>query len=144
MAKTGVTKKKVIMFSLIAFLIIAVVGGGIFSFFYYATYSNGTRSGVVMKVSKKGYVFKTWEGELHVDGLSPDKRSSNQLSSVWRFSVEQSERELVQKLENYAQTGERVTLHYVERYKTFPWRGDEVYFVTAVEPRKAKEAESQE
>ncbi len=35
-----------------------------FSFLYYATYSEGIRSGELIKFSHKGMLFKTWEGEI--------------------------------------------------------------------------------
>ena len=39
-------------------------------FMYYANYSEGYRAGVPMKISKKGVVFKTHEGQLNIGGLS--------------------------------------------------------------------------
>ena len=47
---------------LAAVLILSVVS--YFTFVYYATYSEGVRSGQLIKFSHKGVAFKTWEGEI--------------------------------------------------------------------------------
>ncbi len=92
-------------------------------FRYFANYSNGTRSGVVMKISKKGVAFKTLEGQLDVGTIN----------DPWHFSVMESEdSELAQTLKEVERTGERVQLQYVEKYIQVPWRGDTKYFVTSV------------
>ena len=36
----------------------------IYAFIYFVPYSEGVRSGELIKISNKGVVFKTWEGEL--------------------------------------------------------------------------------
>jgi len=46
---------------LIAVLIIAI---GVLAFFYFGKFSDGYRSGKIMKVSERGVVFKTWEGQM--------------------------------------------------------------------------------
>jgi hypothetical protein len=46
----------------VSFVIILLIGGGVFSFFYYGAYSSGYRAGKIMKITKKGYLFKTYEG----------------------------------------------------------------------------------
>src|SRR6187549_3359500 len=50
------------------------------------TYSEGTRSGVLTKISKRGYVFKTYEGELNVGGLNQGDGTIMPLS-IFHFSV---------------------------------------------------------
>jgi hypothetical protein len=45
----------------------SIVAFGAFMFF--ANYSEGVRSGVLMKISKKAYVFKTHEGQLNIGGF---------------------------------------------------------------------------
>ena len=99
-------------------LIIAV-----FLFFYYANYSSGTRAGIVMKISKKGVLFKTNEGMLDVGTIN----------DPWDFSVASNKREILQALNEVQKTGERVQLHYQEKYVHLFWRGDTKYFVVRVE-----------
>lgn len=97
-----------------------------FAVLYYATYSEGTRTGELIKFSHKGYVFKTWEGELS-QGLSGNK--------IFGFSILDNEEATIQKLKSLE--GRYVKVTYVERYKTFPWWGDTKYFVTDVKEEKS-------
>jgi hypothetical protein len=47
--------------------------------------------------------------------------------------VEASNDQVLKDLEEAALSGERVNLHYIKRYKIFPWRGDTKYFIIRVE-----------
>ena len=93
-----------------------------FLFIYYVTYSEGYRSGELVKISHKGVVFKTWEGEIS-QGVSE--------AQTFVFSVENSEKDVINSLKEMQ--GETVKLTYKERFATFPWLGDTKYFVTKVE-----------
>lgn len=93
------------------------------------TYSEGTRTGYLMKLSKKGYVFKTYEGQLNLGGLQED--NSSVLGNVWDFSLEHDV--LSHKLEQLE--GKKVMLRYKEINKAMPWQGDSNYFVFAVEEK---------
>nr|WP_315146007.1 6-phosphogluconate dehydrogenase [uncultured Flavobacterium sp.] len=92
-----------------------------FTFIYYATYSEGVRSGELIKFSSKGMVFKTYEGELS-QGISG--------AQIFSFSVLDSDTKVISDLKNLE--GHYVKLTYKERYKTFPWWGDTKYFITEV------------
>ena len=87
-------------------------------------YSEGTRSGILTKVSKKGYVFKTYEGELNVGGIS-DGQGTIMPSSVFYFSV--NDRDVYNKLEKLQ--GQRVPVRYRQVLKSFSWQGDTEYFI---------------
>lgn len=102
-------------------------------FLCYASYSEGTRAGMVIKLSKRGVVFKTWEGQLNLQTFGAVTPNGNALNEVFNFSVENGEDSLYRVLEEASLTGERVNLHYVERYARLPWRGETKYFITAVE-----------
>ena len=119
--KSMANKKKVIGISLAVIIIIPAL---IFSFMYYSAYSTGIRAGTVMKISHKGYLFKTYEGELNLGTVQQEP---------WAFSVDGDKKEVISILEEVAQSGERVKLHYEEKYVQFSWRGDTKYFVTKVE-----------
>jgi hypothetical protein len=95
----------------------------IFLFFYFANYSSGTRAGTVMKISKKGVLFKTHEGMLDVGTIN----------DPWNFSVAANKREVLEKLNEVQKTGERVQLHYQEKFVKLFWRGDTKHFVVKVE-----------
>ncbi len=107
---------------LVYFLIILVVGfAGYYAFIYFFSFSQGYRAGELVKFSKKGVLYKTWEGQISQEATQP----------LWNFSVQDNEPEVIQKLKNLQ--GKHVKLTYKERFKTFPWLGDTHYFVTEVE-----------
>lgn len=90
------------------------------------------RAGTVLRISRKGVVFKTYEGQLNLETFGA-LRGANPIMEAFDFSVEPGERALIEELQQVALTGERVNLHYKKRYLTFPWRGDTKYFITRVE-----------
>lgn len=98
-------------------------------------YSDGVRAGVVRKISNKGLVMKTWEGELQLGGLVSvnDPNQMAQGGNVWYFSVDDSEEKAIKDLERAAATGNRVSLRYKEKWYKFSWRGETKYFVYQVE-----------
>ncbi len=90
------------------------------------TFSEGSRSGYLIKISKKGVVFKSYEGELNLGGVD----ISNGLEgNIWSFTI--FDQEIVKKIEQLE--GDKVKLYYKERYKTLPWQGDTNYIVTDIE-----------
>jgi hypothetical protein len=97
-----------------------------FSFSYYAKYSEGDRSGELIKFSYKGFLFKTYEGDLS-QGISG--------SQIFSFSVLDSQEKVISEMKNLE--GHYVRVTYIERYKTFPWWGDSKYFITAVKEEKS-------
>ncbi len=114
-------------------LIISLVTGiGVLSFWYWGTYSEGVRSGIVVKVSKKGFLFKTYEGQLNIQTLGALK-SPSPLNESFEFSVRPGNEAVISTLEAVSLSGERVSLHYIERFSVFPWRGETKYFVERVE-----------
>lgn len=93
-----------------------------FIFAFKATYSEGVRAGELIKVSNKGVVFKTWEGEMS-QGISG--------AQIFYFSILDSDTKVIEDLKTYQ--GQYVKVTYIERYTTFPWWGDSHYFVTNVQ-----------
>lgn len=108
-------------FLMIMALVLVVSVAGYFTFLYTATYSEGVRSGELIKVSRKGIAFKTWEGEIS-QGISG--------AQIFTFSVMDSEEKVIADLQELE--GQYVQVNYVERYRTFPWWGDTRYFITEV------------
>ena len=87
------------------------------------SYSEGERAGFLQKVSYKGWVCKTWEGELSlvaIPGAAPEK---------FLFTVRDDT--VAQQLNAVA--GKRVTLKY-EQHRGLPTScfGDTDYFVVGV------------
>ena len=89
---------------------------------YFVPYSEGYRSGELIKFSSKGVLFKTWEGEIS-QGISG--------AQIFSFSVLDQDKDVIENLKNFQ--GEYVKLTYTERYGTFFWLGDTKYFITEVE-----------
>lgn len=91
------------------------------------TYSDGNRAGKLIKFSHKGYVFKTYEGEMNLGGIN----SSNGgvlINNMWLFSVtDASVADSLSKLE-----GKDITIHYKEKMHAFAWRGDSRYLVDKI------------
>jgi hypothetical protein len=93
-------------------------------------YSEGERAGVVSKFSRKGFVFKTDEGELNVGAQG---QVGNMANNLWAFTVDSDDPAISQKLSDAMLTGRRLRLHYEQRYLKFFWMGDTEYFVTSVD-----------
>ncbi|WP_298476746.1 6-phosphogluconate dehydrogenase [uncultured Maribacter sp.] len=107
-------------------LSIVVVLASYYAFIYFVPYSEGVRSGELIKISRKGVMAKTWEGEIS-QGISG--------AQIFSFSVLDKDKEVISKLKEYQ--GKYVKLVYVERYATFFWLGDTKYFITEVESEKS-------
>jgi hypothetical protein len=112
--------------------IIVIVLAGFITFAYFGIYDQGVRAGSVVRISKKGIVFKTYEGQLNLQSFGALKGTSP-FAETFDFSVDKSKPEVIRELEAVALSGERVNLHYVKRYAKFPWRGETKYFITGVE-----------
>jgi hypothetical protein len=97
-------------------------------FIYFVTFSEGYRAGELIKISKRGVVFKTWEGRLS-QGVSEEQQ--------FNFSVQKSDKEVLEKLKQFQ--GERVKVTYIERFGTFAWLGDTKYYVKEVEMLNSNE-----
>ena len=108
---------------------VAVVATPVLLFSIYAgaalnwAYSEGERAGVLQKFSNKGWLCKTWEGEIAmttVPGVAP---------VMWTFTVRD---DFVAKSMSEA-VGKRVVLHYAE-HRGVPTTcfGDTPYFVDKV------------
>jgi hypothetical protein len=111
---------------IIVALIILVITAITFLIFNY-TYSEGNRAGVVVKFSKKGYLLKTYEGELNMGGMGNLPNTAQQ-NMLWNFSVkDQAVADTLMNLE-----GRKVSLHYKEIIKNMPWQGETKYFVDGV------------
>ena len=88
-------------------------------------YSSGERAGYLQKISKRGWICKTWEGDLQLTaqpGVAPE---------MFAFSTRSDS--IAAELNKLA--GQRVVLLY-EQHKGLPGTcfGETEYFVTGVRP----------
>ena len=111
---------KKVLFKILAVIILIVIAW--FAFIYYIPYSEGTRSGELIKISNRGVVFKTWEGEIS-QGISG--------AQIFSFSVLDKDKKVIEDLKKFQ--GNYVKVNYIERFDSFFFWGDTKYFITEVE-----------
>lgn len=81
-------------------------------------YSEGDRVGQVIKMSKKGLFWKSWETTM---GLT----QSGAYIEKWDFSIDNQEPNkaaLIKQMQEAYKTGQLVRVHYQQRYGILPWR----------------------
>ena len=112
-------------------LLIALFGGYTWVVLNWS-YSTGERAGYVQKFSNKGWLCKTWEGELAMVTMP------GTLTEKFEFSV--SDPEVARKLNE--SMGQRVSLHY-EQHIGVPTScfGESQYFVSEVRVVELPDAE---
>ncbi|HRD07632.1 MAG: hypothetical protein U0V54_06975 [Saprospiraceae bacterium] len=119
--ETTKTKAKSIFKKTLWILFITALLCGV-TYYFYRTYtlSEGTRTGMLFKISRKGKIFKTYEGQIQLAGATMMSKQS-----IWEFSVTNP------KTYNDLQTleGKNVRLHYKEVVDAFPWQGETNYLV---------------
>lgn len=121
---------------LIGVVVMVTFGGVLFA--HFATYETGVRSGVILDLRKEGVLFKTIEGNLSMVGIrdmAGEESEAKSEGSIFAFSV-QRDPEVLEELEIAVAEGERVHLHYKEKYAAIPWLGKSKYVVVAVERRQ--------
>lgn len=114
-----------------AFLIIvSIMLAGLILFgyiYFHVPFSDsGVKAGVLNNVKHKGYIFKTYEGELIQIGFSHGKKGLQ--SNEFLFSVE--DEAVAKRLMNLA--GQEVKLHYKEYFGALPWRGHSKFVVDSI------------
>jgi len=114
-------RKKVFKLALVLVISVAVLCTGYIMIVLNWSYSKGERIGYIQKFSEKGWLCKTWEGELQmlpVPGALPEK---------FLFSVR--DKSVISKLNG--SMGKKVSLSY-EQHKGIPTScfGESEYFAT--------------
>lgn len=105
------------------FLVLLVLLAGLLIYwFYFNVYSDGERKGTLIKITHKGNIFKTDEGEMWLSC----RNTVN--AEKFFFSVTNDSIALV--LKNLQD--ECVQLTYKQYRGVLPWRGDSKYIVTGV------------
>ena len=105
---------------------ILLILAGIFSiyWFFFNSYSNGERTGILIKITHKGNVFKTDEGEMWL--------SCRQMTNPEKFFFSVTNDSITTVLKNLQDECVQVT--YTQYRASLPWRGDKKYIVTGVNP----------
>jgi hypothetical protein len=77
-------------------------------------YSEGVRVGTVQKFSRKGYINKSWEGELVMQGdkIGTTKNGAIRGGNVWSFSV--LDPEVAKTIDQAVMDGNPVALRYCQ------------------------------
>jgi hypothetical protein len=91
---------------------------------YFYTYSEGYRAGLLQKFSKKGTIFKTYEGEMILSSVVSNANVPL-ASEKFFFSVRSDS--LAMKLDTLQ--GQFLILHYKQKNGVLFWKGDTKYFV---------------
>jgi len=104
---------------------------------YWGTYERGVMAGRILRISEKGYLFKTYEAKLSIESFGA-LRGTSPIAETFDFSVSSKQDSIVKQLQEVALTGERVNIHYIKRYIRVPWRGSTKYFAVEVERVKKK------
>ena len=94
--------------------------------FYFNRYGTGERTGILIKITHKGNIFKTDEGEMWL--------SCRQVTNPEKFYFSVTNDSVAKVLKDLQD--ECVQLTYDQYRAKLPWRGDSRYIVTGVIPIK--------
>lgn len=120
---------KKFLFILLLLIVVGIVG---YLLVCNYTYSEGSRTGYLVKFNVKGYIFKTYEGELNLGGMNAQNNSV--ANYLWDFSVLKKEQGVIDSLNAYE--GNVIKIYYKGKIKNMPWQGDTPFFVYKVEQLK--------
>lgn len=119
---------KKLLYTIMTIFVLLVVGTMLY---WNSTAEEGYSAGLLINFSKKGLVFKTYEGTLNSGSVSATG-GSNTSNNTWTFSV--ADEEVAAQLNTIMQSADKnVSLHYKEKRGIFPWKGETNRFVDAVE-----------
>jgi len=104
------------------FILALLAGAFCIYWFYYNSYSNGERTGILIKITTKGNLFKTDEGEMWL--------SCRQMTNPEKFYfsvASDSISAVLTKMQDNC-----VQLSYTQYRASLFWRGDSKYIITGV------------
>lgn len=127
MNKNGFTLIEAMILFLIFLILITL---SVFTYFTICPdYSSGERTGVVVKMSRKGIFWKTWEGEMNIGSMST-YGNGMAVPMVFEFSVKNEE--VVEKLKEVSSSGKRTTVLYSQALSRSIRDGETTYLIEGV------------
>jgi hypothetical protein len=120
----AVLKKNKLVTGLSLVLVTAIIVFVLWAFVaLHISYADGTRGGYLQKISKRGWLCKTWEGDLQLSSIP------GSAPTIFQFTTRSDS--LAAEITKL--TGKQVVLEYKQR-KGVPSKcfGDTEYFVTGV------------
>lgn len=94
-------------------------------------YSEGTRTGTITKFSRKGIMWKSYEGEMNLGGMRAGTDASGNTAlvpNVWQFHASDL---MAPKVEEAQRSGKPVSIHY-RQWIVSPVTQDAGYDVVSV------------
>jgi hypothetical protein len=122
----NVFKRKLRKYLNIALIFVILIIAGYIYWSYFFTFSDGYRAGLLQKFSRKGTVFKTYEGEMILSSVQSNKNVPL-ASEKFIFSV--SDKAVALQLDTIQ--GKNIVVHYTQKNRTLPWRGESPYIVSS-------------
>jgi len=103
-------------------LLLGVMSFGCITF---GSNADGIATDSIARVSYGGWVWKTWRVELTNDHPTTD--------SPMRYGVDNNQ-ELINQLQHYSETGQRVKLYYHGNFFVYMWQYSDAEVIYKVEP----------
>ncbi len=114
--------------TIISILFIIVISlGAAFHISIPYVYSDGVRTGTLIKITKKGYIYKTYEGTLNLGGMVSNGEGGV-VANTWKFSI--PNKELYSELSD--NEGKIVSLAYKEYILVPMYEGQTNYLIEEV------------
>lgn len=125
-SRTQLAFKKIRKYLYISLAFFVLIVGLYVYWSFFFTYSDGTRTGMLQKFSRKGTIFKTYEGELILSSVQSNKNVAI-ASEKFLFSV--TDENVALELEKLQ--GKMIDVHYKEKNHALPWRGETNFIVSS-------------
>ncbi len=123
--------RKVRVFLKWTLAVVLITGTIVIYWKYFYTYSEGYRAGLLQKFSRKGSIFKTYEGEMILSSISSNRDVA--LASE-KFFFTLKNKALVREFDTIQ--GQMGIVHYKQKNGTLFWRGDSEYLVDSVKLKR--------
>lgn len=116
------------------FLLGSLIFGGCYGL-NHNEYAKGSKAGMINEFSEKGYVFKTYEGQMALEGMTSKNGVSG--ANLWEFSLnpdDPNSKKLEEKIKKYMDSGTKVKIDYRQMWTVWKPSGSTRYFVSDVKP----------
>lgn len=117
------------MISLLLFLVFSFFG--ILVFGILGDNSEGVRIGIPVKLSYKGWIWKTWEGELMVRGVLTEG-----IPYVWEFSICDRDEAKIKKITEAIEGQKTIEIKYSSKIFNWRWNQKTEYCVEEIKEIK--------